>query len=325
MIEAPAVLSLFGNESVRATWEPLLTHFPGLMMTLDNEDSAIENLASDRPDFNPQIAIISSDLYPVQRGNIVRRLRMKYPQLDVVVLAFTDSHHIPLWALAKDKVHHLAVADLVKESDIIWALLRTLTENIPWELSSYLSPKSDFCEFHLFNPGEKESIIRNIENLVSGPATDLEILRQKCALLADEMIENALESAPSGAISQQGIIVRAGFDGEALALQVKDSWGTLTPEKALEHLARQQDGRTCVDQPRGRGLFILWQFFDHFHVNIMSGRETSIGGQLRRKSNPVLGQLKGFDFFHNPLSRQLRSHYSKLRPQEDLLYAGKQS
>jgi hypothetical protein len=325
MIEVPAILSLFGNESIRASWEPLLTQFPGLMMTLENTDSAIENLATEIQGFKPKIAIISSDLYPVQGGNIISRLRMTYPQLNVVVLAFKETHPIPLWNLVNDKVHHLAVADPANESGIIRALLCTLAANEPWELSSYLSPESDFHDFHLFDPGEKEPIIRNIEDLVAGPAADLEILRQKCALLADEMIENALESAPVGAISQKGIIVRAGFDGEALALQVKDNWGTLTPEKALEHLARQQDVRACVDRPRGRGLFILWQFFDHFHVNITSGRETTIGGQLRRKSNSVPGQLKGFDFFHNPLSRQLRSYCSKLSLQEDMLYAGSQS
>jgi len=36
-------------------------------------------------------------------------------------------------------------------------------------------------------------------------------------------------------------------------------------EKALEHMARHQDGRISTDYARGRGLFILWQFFDHFH------------------------------------------------------------
>jgi anti-sigma regulatory factor (Ser/Thr protein kinase) len=290
------------------------------MMTLDNS-SAIENFVTDPPGFTPKIMIISSDLYPVQGGNMISRLRMKYPQLDIVVFAFKEAHPIPLWVLVNDNVHHLAVADPAKESSILRALLRTLTANEPWELSSYLSPESDFYEFHLFDPGEKESTIRKIKGLVSGPSTDLEILRQKCALLADEMIENALESGLGEDISQKGIIIRAGFDGEALAIQVKDSWGTLTPQKALEHLARQQDVRACIDQHRGRGLFILWQFFDHFHVNITSGRETTIGGQLRRKPNPVTGQLKGFDFFHNPLSRQLQSHDSKLHMKEDMLYA----
>jgi anti-sigma regulatory factor (Ser/Thr protein kinase) len=325
MIEVPAVLSLFGNESIRATWEPLLTQFPGHMMTLDNADSEIENLAADQPGFKPQIAIISSDLYPLQGGNLISRLRMKYPQLDVVVLAFKEAHPIPLRILVNDNVHHLTVADPEKESGIIRALLHALTANEPWELSSYLSPESDFSEFHLFDPREKEPIIRNIEDLISGPAADLEILRGKCALLADEMIENAMESAPGGAISQKGIIVRAGFDGETLALQVQDNWGRLNPQKALEHLARQQDTRASVEQSRGRGLFILWQFFDHFHVNITSGIETTIGGQLRRKSTPVPGQLKGFDFFHNPISRHLRSHYSQFHLQEDMLYAGRQS
>jgi len=77
-------------------------------------------------------------------------------------------------------------------------------------------------------------------------------------------------------------------------------------------MARLQDGQVCLDLPRGRGLFILWQFFDHFHVNIISGRETAVGGELKRKSTLDHGRLKGFDFFHHSCSG--RSHGKNLSP-----------
>jgi anti-sigma regulatory factor (Ser/Thr protein kinase) len=304
------VLSIFGGNSIQKSWMPVLSQFPGLFMLMNPDDIKIDRLKSDALGFVPQLAIISSDLYPDRGGEIIRLLHAEYPQLDIVVLAPSDAPRLSLWPLVKDGVRHLAVADPARETDKIRNLLQTLIAREPWTFSLYLNSESDFREFRLFDRAEKETIIRHIEDLVCGQAADLEVLRQKGALLADEMIENALQAAPAGAISPNGICVKAGFDGETLALQVIDNWGTLTPEKALEYLARHQDGQVCIDSPRGRGLFILWQFFDHLHVNIHSGKETAIGGQLNRKSTQNQNLLKGFDFFLSPpSSRSAASHF----------------
>ncbi len=297
MIEKSEILSLFGEGSALKDWEPLLSQFPGLLTTIKNADALPGGFTPDALGFVPQLAVVSSDLYANLGINIIPQLRNEFPHLDIVVLASSNAAHISLGPLVKDGVRHLAVADPVKESEQIKNLLRTLAAGEPWKVSSYLNSESDFSEYHLVDPDQKELIINHIEKMVSGQAPDLMQLRQKGALLADEMIENALQAAPEGALSTHYILVKAGFDGETLALQVIDNWGTLTPEKALESLARHQDGQVCIDTPRGRGLFILWQFFDHFHVNILSGRETAIGGQLNRRSNRDPGRLKGFDIF----------------------------
>jgi anti-sigma regulatory factor (Ser/Thr protein kinase) len=309
MIPILKVLSIFGERSAQENWMPVLSQFPGLFMMIDPDDIEIDRFKPDALGFVPQLAIISSELYPDGGSEIIRLLHTEYPKLDIVVLAASDAPKISLWPLVKDGVRHLAVANPVLESDKVRNLLQTLISKEPWKFSLYLKSESDYCEFQLFDPAMKETIIRHIENLVCGEAADLEILRQKGALLADEMIENALQAAPPEAISQKGIWIKAGFDGETLALQVVDNWGTLTPEKALEYLARHQDGQVCIDTPRGRGLFILWQFFDHLHVNIRSGKETAIGGQLNRKSALKQSLLKGFDFFQSsPSSRSSAAH-----------------
>jgi anti-sigma regulatory factor (Ser/Thr protein kinase) len=298
MIEEPIILSLFDITSTRKAWEPMLTQFPGCIITLEKSDNLSECLEEGIRDIAPQLLVISSNLFSSRGKEIIEYLRKKYPDLNVVVLNSEELPRIPLWSLIINNVRHLAVADPLKESDKCHALFRAFAANKPWEISFYLQDNFVFHEYQLFDPMGKEAIIGKLEDIIVGSTPDLEILRQKGALLADEMIENALDAAPSGAIAKMGIVINVGFDGETLAIQVKDTWGSLTPEKAIEHLARHQDCRTSLDHVRGRGLFILWQFFDHFHVNIKSGKETTIGGQLKLKSTQMPGQSKGFDFLH---------------------------
>jgi anti-sigma regulatory factor (Ser/Thr protein kinase) len=310
MTDTSTVLSFFKEKSTLDTWAPSLSKFRGVPILLNPEDIRSDCFRSEALGFTPQLAIVSSDLYPDVGTSLIRQLRLDYPDLDVVVLAAPNVSRLSLWPLVRDGIRHLAVADPVRESEKVATLIKTLASKEPWTFSLYLNSESDFREFRLFHAEQKEYIIRQIESLVCGQAADLEILRQKGALLADEMIENALQAAPEGALSPKGIWVKAGFDGETLALQVIDNWGTLTPEKAMEYLARHQDGQVCIDTPRGRGLFILWQFFDHFHLNILSGQETAIGGQLNRKSTPDNGLLKGFDFFQDsPCARSFLSRF----------------
>jgi anti-sigma regulatory factor (Ser/Thr protein kinase) len=302
MIEQPAILSLFGDKSMLDRWKPLLDKFPGRIVTWEKGERGMKCLDTGIPGFIPRLVIISYDLYSDRGKEIIECLRAKYSPLEIAVLAPGEIPQIPFQSLIVDKIHHFTIADPLNDADRTCALIRTLAANEAWELSSYLNSNSNYHEFQLFDPGEKESILREIEQLTAGTTPGLELLRQKSALLADEMIENALEAAPSGAISRQGISIKVGFDGDALAMQVKDNWGTLTPDNALQHLAQDHANGCCMDHPRGRGLFILWQFFDHFHVNIASGRETAIGGQVKLKPAANSGQLKGFNFFQDSSS-----------------------
>jgi anti-sigma regulatory factor (Ser/Thr protein kinase) len=251
-------------------------------------------------DFTPKLALLSSDIYPDPQGGLVQALRTAYPDIDIVVLASSGAPHIPLRPLLVDKVRHLAVADPVEGTEVLRTLIQTLNDGKNWEFMSYLHSKADCREFQLGEIAEKEVILSHIEDLVRGTTPDLQQLQQSAVLLADEMIENAFQAAPPNSRAQDRVTIRAGFDGETLALQVVDVWGTLTSEKALELLTRHQEGQVTVDTPRGRGLFILWQFFDHLHINIKPGRETAIGGQLRRGTYLESGRPKGFDFFNSP-------------------------
>jgi anti-sigma regulatory factor (Ser/Thr protein kinase) len=304
MSEEPAILAFFSDKAVRRKWEPILTKFPGAIVTCCNDhlgrlDPAILDLA-------PRMAFISLDLYSDKEREIIRKLHIQIPNLQIVILTSNPIPQSPFQSLMLDNIRHCAIMDPTKETDQIGALFHAIMKDEPLNFHPYFKSNLEYHEFSLIDPREKESIISKLEQLVFGAAQDLEFLRLRSALLADEMIENAIEAAPDGVIPQKGILIKVGFDGETLMLQVKDSWGTLTPEKTLEHLARPYDNASYVNMKRGRGLFILWHFFERFHISINAGKETAIGGQLKRTLAPAAGRLKRFDFFH--LSPSGRSH-----------------
>jgi hypothetical protein len=62
----------------------------------------------------------------------------------------------------------------------------------------------------------------------------------------------------------------------------------------LEHLARNQEGDSITDDAGGRGLFIIWRFLDHFHMNVQPGLETVVGGHLQLSSGLDLEAPRGF-------------------------------
>jgi hypothetical protein len=89
-------------------------------------------------------------------------------------------------------------------------------------------------------------------------------------------------------------LLRYGFDGEILAMEVEDGWGNLSPKVVLEHLAKNQNNYEISDDFGGRGLYIIWRFLDHMHVHIKPGRQTVVGGQVKLVTADNLMDSKGF-------------------------------
>src|SRR6185369_6699834 len=164
-------------------------------------------------------------------------------------------------------------------------------------------------EFPLISSNQKEALIAYLEGAIIGDSQEMELLRQRAALLADEMVENALYGAPQGKDGRklyckgeeriinvdEKIFFRFAFDGETLAMEVVDGWGTLAPEMVVDFLARNQSGMDEVsDEVGGRGLFIIWRFMDHLHVNIRPGMQTVLGGHLKAVSTHDCESPRGF-------------------------------
>lgn len=301
MTTSPTILALFLDRADAMTWNRLLAALPVRVEQLTGRKIPVGIRSLAAVSFRPLVALVSARLYPSPAANLVKELQRAMPGVDVVVLASADEPQLAVRPLLDDGVRHLAVAD-PREPDHALAVIRTLIDRQPWDLTSYLGPAARLLELAHIDPARKEATLERVGDLLGGEADDLDLLRQRALLLADEMLENAFRaSCPSGTeerVRQEThITLRAGFDGASLALQVIDRQGCLYPEDALSYLAQHQDGMVPPDQAHGRGLFIIWRFLDHFHVNIRPGKETVIGGQLRLSAPIAPEQPKGFHFF----------------------------
>ena len=149
-------------------------------------------------------------------------------------------------------------------------------------------------EWRIAAPDDKDRIIAHLERLLEGNDEAHDFLRQRAALMVDEMLENALYAAPRdaegrqlfpkggrrGVLPGERITLRCAFDGERLSLEVSDSWGSLSPEIVRRFIALNLAGGGAESDRAGRGLFFMWRFMDDFYVSVRPGEETAIGGAL---------------------------------------------
>ena len=158
---------------------------------------------------------------------------------------------------------------------------------------------SSFAKVHewpVFSSDDKEGIISCVERVIDGNDNTHEFLRQRAALMVDEMLENALYAAPCDLNGNQiyvkgekrsltpgeKILVRCAYDGERLFLEVSDNWGKLAPETVQNFIAVNLEQDALADRS-GRGLFFMWTFMKDFYVNFVPGLKTAVGGYLLRK------------------------------------------
>ena len=149
-------------------------------------------------------------------------------------------------------------------------------------------------EWDISSSQDKAGIIDQLNSLFDGKDEDHDFLGQRAELIVDEMLENALYSAPRDAadtplfakgskrtlLPNEKISLRCAFDGYELFLEISDSWGKLSPEIVEHYLTLNQNATDPGSDRGGRGLFILWKFLDYFYVNINPGVRTSMGGIL---------------------------------------------
>jgi anti-sigma regulatory factor (Ser/Thr protein kinase) len=143
-------------------------------------------------------------------------------------------------------------------------------------------------EWRLSHYGDKQEVIAQLERLLEGDGGPIGFLRQRAALMADEMLENALVAAARGTGESRPGPEPGGevtfclfFDGERLALEVTDPWGRLSSERVRDFLRMNLAETHPVEDRSGRGLFFMWQFMEDFYVSVIPGVETSVGGLLQ--------------------------------------------
>lgn len=315
MLNRMPILALFKDIDDEALCTPLLTGIPGVIRSLagSNLSLTLENLK--RTGSVPALTIVTSRLYPGDRPALVATIRAVFPATEFLLVSLSNDPFPPLKPLAADRVRHLTINPAsfdsrrgIEARAQFLTAVSNLVDRRSWKIADYVKPGSLIHEFSVTSSAQKEELIARIERLIDGNLPDIGLLRQKGALLADEMLENAMYGAPRGADgsklyrkgevrevqSGERIIFRCCFDGETLAMEVVDGWGSLSPDLVLEYLARKQEGQGDFDEIGGRGLFIIWRFLDQFHVSIRPGVQTVVGGLVRADSPYDPETPKGF-------------------------------
>ncbi len=164
-------------------------------------------------------------------------------------------------------------------------------------------------EWDVLSSQDKAGIMDQLQILFDGKDEDHDFLGQRAGLIVDEMLENALYSAPRNdtdtplftkgskrkLLPNEKISLRCAFDGKELFLEVRDSWGSLSPEIVEFYLTLNQSGADPVGDRAGRGLYIMWKFLDYFYVDIDPGEKTSMGGILSLyPTNLEKGETNGY-------------------------------
>jgi len=311
MQQNQTVAMLYLDESDRELWDSSLKGVPGLLSIAVNGDlgCALEQL---RPaGATLRLVILSSRLYPVRHPELARRIRSVCPQSELLLVSSSGVSSPPLMPLFADNVRHLAISPPGSgrsDSEELSAAVEMLVARRPWQISSCLKQGTSIHSFQLHSTEDKEPLIDALEAVLSGEGEEFELLRQKGALLADELLENALYDAPQGAdggrlfkkgekramLPGERIVFSFGFDGATLALKLADNWGSLEPDLVIEFLARNQEAGSKSADEGGRGLFIIWRFLDQFHVNVHPGQETVVGGHLQLSSGLHPEAPRGF-------------------------------
>lgn len=313
----PPILAFFRNDTDKRRWKSDMASIPGIVSIVTGESahSPFKTICRSVP--KPQFILLSASFYPDKGFGITTLIRNLFPGTEILLISPAFEPFPDIALLFRDGIRNLVVVPTspLPLSQAIGPVdpplsvaIKSLTADRHERMSDCLRQGTTVSEFTLTSSDQKEPLIKHLENTINGKSTEEEFLRQRAALIADEMIENALYGAPRNGdgtrIFRKGerreilpgerIEVRFGFDGENLAIEVSDGWGSLLPEEIIGNLEknRGRDGLPPTDG--GLGLFLIWRFVDHLYVSIAPGRETVVSGQVRLATPGELSEAKGF-------------------------------
>ena len=298
-------VAIFKDESDAGLWAAYLDGISALLRITAHNDLRATFQRMIGLGIEPGLVILSSRLYPRENPHVAALVRDYFPAAELLLVSSSEEPSPPLSPLHADNVRHLVVnppngGDVDK--GYFDCVLSKLVAGRPLAIGDRLKEQTEVRVLELGASDEKETLLRAVDAAIAGEGEESDMFRQRVALLADELVENALYGAPrhsdGGTVFKKGearavlpgerLIFSFGFDGETLAMEMTDNWGTLDPDLVVEHLARNQEQLESSDSMGGRGLFLIWRFFDHFHIAIEPGKKTTVGGdlQLSRKLDP---------------------------------------
>jgi len=306
-----SIVAIFKDECDAGAWAAYLNGISALWSITANKDleKSVGRLTT--LGIKPVLVIISSRLYPAENPELVSWIRDRFPEAEFLLLSSSEEPSPSLSQLCADAVRHLAVNPPeggAVDKGYFDAVLRRLVAGHPLTIGDRLRTPANVRSVELRSSTQKEELLSAVEQAIVGAGDEFELLRQKAALLADELIENALYGAPRDAqgakmfekgeqrevLPEERLTFQFGFDGETLAMEMTDSWGTLDADLVVEYLAKNQAQLGDCEELGGRGLFLIWRFFDHFQVSVYPGSKTVVGGDLQLSGRLDLEAPRGF-------------------------------
>lgn len=315
MTTNPTILALLRDEADEQLWRADLDAIRGSAVAVAGESvlPAIRKACGAVSQL--RFIILSARLYLEGGPAVIATIRELHPAAEILLVSPATDPIPAVTPLFRDGIRNLVVTpdspgipgNGRTESHLRIAAA-SLMAGRNERMAACLMPGTLIREFLLTSSGQKEALIAHLDRTVRGQTAEAEFLRQRAALIADEMIENALYGAPrgndGGRIFRKGecremlpgerIVFRFGFDGENLAMEVTDGWGSLCPDEIIDHLTRNQERNGLPPMDGGLGLFLIWRFIDHLHVSIIPGRETVVSGHVRLTPPGELPEIKGF-------------------------------
>ena len=298
-------VAIFKDSCDAGLWSAYLDGISALLRITAHDDLGQSFQRMISLGIEPGVVILSSRLYPTENPDLAALIRAYFPDAELLLVSSSDEPSPPLLPLFVDNVRHLAVNPPQIDADAkgyFDCLLQKLVAGRPLTIGDRLKDQTEVSVFDLRASEQKETLLRALDEAIVGDGEACEMFRQRVALLADELMENALYGAPrdagGGNLFKKGevratlpgerLFFHFGFDGETLAMEMTDNWGSLDPDMVLEYLAKNQAQLGGAGDMGGRGLFLIWRFFDHFHVSIDPGKKTVVGGdlQLSRRLDP---------------------------------------
>ena len=298
MQQMQSMVAIFKDECDEGLWAAYLDGISALLRITAHDDMERSFERMINLGIEPGVVILSSRVYPTENPDLAALIRAYFPDAELLLVSSSEEPSPPLLPLFVDNVRHLAVNPPEIDADAkgyFDCVLQKLVAGRPLTLMDRLKEQTEVNVFELHASNQKETLLRAVDAAIHGDDETSEMFRQRVALLADELMENALYGAPRDAggrgmfrkgeeramLPKENLVFSFGFDGETLAMEMTDNWGTLDPDLVVDYLARNQAQLDGTDDLGGRGLFLIWRFFDHFHVSIDPGKKTVVGGDLR--------------------------------------------
>ncbi len=248
------------------------------------------------------------------RTNAVSRtevLLLARPERDAQMRALFDEHRLR---------NFIAVgADEALDPVEVSVTVAKILSNDIFGAERYLSRVTGEQVFNIRSSTMKESVITAAEEFATTSGCNPRI-SQQVATAVDELITNAVYNAPVDEMGKprfahvdrtvpveleasEEVCLRLICDGHRIGVSARDPFGSLTPERVLEYLAKcYLRGDSQVDAKEGGaglGLYFLFNLLNSFILNISPGRATEVIGlfTITKSFKTFAKRPKSFNIF----------------------------